>query len=296
MNLENDETSLTKLSFVQFINIFSLMVVAGSVSTAFFFVRYFKADMPYSFYWVLASGVWIIYTIDHLRDGARLKENASFLRHAVHYRYRHFILPSLAAVGLFDAVLILFFFDKSMIINGLVMGGFVMIYFVMFYLFKLPLATWLKEVFVAIMVVAGMVIYPGLAGNLSWAAGEVLIICIFLVLNYINLMIFTYFDFEGDIRNDVQSIATVLGKEKTLLWIYQLLALCFTFLVFYAFFVPNALKISATVTILCMLNLNLALVIFEEKSALNGTYRFWGDFAYLIPGLIWLFLGQESFF
>jgi len=296
MNLENDETSLAKLSFVQFVNTFSLMVVVGSVSTAFFFVRYFKADMPFSFYWVLASGVWIIYTIDHLRDGARLKENASFLRHAVHYRYRNFLVPSLVAVALFDVVLILFFFDKSLIINGLVMGAFVLIYFVLFYLFRLSVTTWLKEVFVAFMVVAGMVIYPGLAGNMSLEAGDMLIICIFFVLNYINLMLFTYFDFEGDIRNEVQSIATVLGKAKTLQWIYQLMALCFTLLVFYAFFVPNALKISATVTILCMLNLNLALVIFEDKSARNGTYRFWGDFAYLIPGLIWLFLGQESFF
>jgi 4-hydroxybenzoate polyprenyltransferase len=296
MAQENDSRSLDSLTFIQFVNTFSLMVVAGSVSTAFFFVRYFKADLPLSFYWILGSGVWMIYTIDHLRDGIRLKDRAVFLRHSIHYKYRQILVPSLVALAAFNAILIIFFFDQKMIVNGLILGSFVLLYFILFYAYDKHNVHWLKEIFVALMVAAGMVIYPGICGNMSLTPGSVIIVSIFAVLNYTNLLLFGYFDLEGDRKNQMHSMAMVMGKDKALQWIYQLLALIFTLLIIYAFFVPNTLKISATISILVMLNILLVITLFEEKSSKKEIYRFWGDFIYVIPGLIWLFISHEKLF
>jgi len=45
-----------------------------------------------------------------------------------------------------------------------------------------------------------------------------------------------------------------------------------------------------------MLNVLLVIYIQEDRFAEKESYRFWGDFIYLIPGLVWYLLGERQFF
>ena len=61
------------LRFYQYINILSLDIAAGAVISAVFFAQIFNVQIkPYG---LLALGltVWIIYTVDHLRDAKKIK-------------------------------------------------------------------------------------------------------------------------------------------------------------------------------------------------------------------------------
>lgn len=288
MDLGSNNKSLKNLSFLEFINVFSILVVLGSVSTAFFFVRYFKADIPLSFYWVLGSGVWIIYTADHVYDGIKLGQNTIFLRHAIHYTYRQVLVPTILALAAFDLILVYTFFTKYMITVGVAMGSLVLIYFAMVHLLKSIPLFWLKEVFIAVMVAAGMVIYPGFVGDLNFNLSDMLVIGIFVLMNFTNLIMFDYFDYSGDKDSKMESIAIGLGKKKTKQIVYQLLASIFVLLTTYTFLVRDISKVHLSISVLLMLNILLLIIINEEKFEKNALYRFWGDFIYLIPGLVYL--------
>lgn len=288
--MEHPQTSIKNLSFVQFFNTFSLLVVLGSVSTAYYFVQYFKASVPLSFYWVLGSGVWMVYTLDHLRDGMRLKESAEFLRHIIHFKYRKVLIPSLFALGIFDSILVLSFFTEEMLWHGAVMGGLVLVYFLTITLVKTEA---FKEIFIAVMVCAGMVIYPGLQGNLGHHLADILVVLIFCVMNLANIVLFSYFDFEGDRQNGMHSIAQQLGRARSKGLIYRLMASAFALMTIYAFLFRHVDKISFVISVLAMLNILLLILLQEERFERKEAFRFWGDFIYLIPAVVWFFFTQN---
>lgn len=296
MRSDGEATSIRDLSIVSFVNTFSVMVVLGSVSTAYFFVQYFHAVVPLSLYWIIGSGVWIIYTSDHLLDGLRLKDDAIFLRHAIHYQYRQILIPTVCAIALFDVYVVIQFFPWWMLENGLILLGMVAIYFVLFWRWKTGLAGTVKEVFIAVMVAVGMIVYPGLCGQLSWALTDLAIIALFAVINYANLLIFTYFDHEGDQTNQLLSGSGIIGPDRIRGRIYSMLTLAFTLLTLYAFFGKADLKISATISVLVMLNILLLTLQFEERFRDQEWFRFWGDFIYVVPTPIWLFMNEVSLF
>ena len=110
MSSDSRNLRISDLEIVEFINCFSVLVVAGSVSTSYFFGQIYKAQLGFSFYWLLASTIWIIYTLDHVLDGMKQKEQSVSIRHYIHYKYRKTILPTLAALSIFNAYIALVFF------------------------------------------------------------------------------------------------------------------------------------------------------------------------------------------
>ena len=75
-----------------------------------------------------------------------------------------------------------------------------------------------------------------------------------------------------------------------------MLTLAFTLLTLYAFFGKADLKISATISVLVMLNILLLTLQFEERFRDQEWFRFWGDFIYVVPTPIWLFMNEVSLF
>ncbi|MFT4522796.1 MAG: 4-hydroxybenzoate polyprenyltransferase [Bacteroidia bacterium] len=286
----NKNISFGNLSPTEFLNIFSIPVVLGSVSTAFFFGRYFNAQLSFTFYWVLASTVWLIYTADHLLDGNRLKERAVFLRHVIHHQHRSKFWPALAALAVFNGVISLLFLPRIILFSGAVLLALVFLYFIFTHFFK-RLQGLIKEIFVAVGAVYGMVILPGLHGNLDLKSSAIVVVM--ALLNLCNLLIFSYFDFEGDAKNNQLTSATGLGKEKSKVLIYNALGLAFTLFTVYLFVATNKASgiVPLVVSILLMLNVLLFLMQFEEKVAKKERYRLYGDLIFLIPGIVFLVLG-----
>lgn len=287
---------ISQLSVVEFINCFSLLVVAGAVSTSYFFAQIFHAKLPYSFYWLLGSTIWIIYSLDHILDGMKLGPDSVSVRHYVHYRYRKALLPTVGAIAVFNALIAYYFLPAKLQIGGLAIGGLVGLYFILIHVVKRFQVQWFKELFVSLVVGLAMVVLPGLAGDLQLTSGSLAIVVCMILINFSNLILFSYFDYDSDISNGLKSAATEWGKEFTRSVILHVLGSAFAIFVIWTFLVTSPVKLPVSVAFLLMFNVLLVLYIQEDRFAEKGRYRFWGDFIFLIPGLVWWLLMNRQFF
>lgn len=290
------DVSISRLGVVEFVNCFSLLVVLGSVSTSYFFSQLFHANLPLSFYWLLASTIWIIYSLDHVLDGLKKREESVSVRHYIHYKYRKILVPTIAAISVFNAVLAYMFLPKRILISGLGMAALVVLYFVIIHFFKRLKINWLKEFFVSMLVCWGMVVLPGVAGDMTFSPSSVAIVLCMVAINFSNLLLFSYFDYDEDVENGLTSAAVQWGKDFTQSVILHSLGIGFMCLIGWTFLIQSPVKLAVSVALLIMFNVLLVMYIQEERFAEKGRYRFWGDVIFLVPGLVWWLLHQKHFF
>ena len=292
----SSDIRIDDLSVKEFINCFSLLVVFGSVSTAYFFGALYHANLSYSFYWLLGTTVWIIYSLDHILDGLKMGSHSTSVRHRIHYEYRKPLLSILTGLALFNAYLAFSFLPKIVWQLGLGTAGLVVVYFAFVHVLKLTIANWTKELVVAFVVAIGMMLLPGAVGDLGFSFTGALMFIFLTSLNYINLLLFSYNDYDSDIANGLKSAATSWGKEKTYQIILYTFGVAFMSFLLWTFSLNTVNKLPASVAMLVMLNVLLVIYIQEDRFAEKESYRFWGDFIYLIPGLVWYLLGERQFF
>lgn len=290
------EESHSKLSLVEIINCFSLLVVFGSVSTSYFFASLFHAKLSFWFYYLLPSTVWIIYTLDHVLDGIKLKEEAISIRHYIHYKYRGVILPIVGILSLFNLYVALVYLEEKILIAGFIIAAIVALYFLFIHFFKSLKAPFNKEFLVALVVCSGMVLLPGLQGNLSFNLGSICIILSMVLINYTNLLLFSYFDYENDKANGLQSVATDWGLDKTKTMAINTLGSAFVLFVFWLFQHDNPSKLAVSVAFLLMVNILTVMIIQEDRFKQNELYRFWGDFIFLLPGIVIYLIQLRTYF
>ncbi|MBO6517526.1 MAG: hypothetical protein JJ975_13350 [Bacteroidia bacterium] len=288
--------SISQLGVVDFINCFSLLVVAGAVSTAYFFGQLFHAHLGYAFYWLLGSTIWIIYSFDHVLDGMKQGEESVSVRHYIHFRYRKIIVPTVSALAVFNLFVAYYFLTPKLLQFGLGLTALVILYFSLVHVVKRLKTSWFKELFVSVVVCCGMVVLPGISGDMDASFASLSLVACMILINYANLLLFSFYDYDSDIRNGLTSAATEWGKEKIKSVIMNVLASAFALFVFWTFSVTSKVKLPVSVVIMIMFNVLLLLYIQEERFQEKGRYRFWGDFIFLVPGLVWYVLVNKNFF
>lgn len=296
MTTSRANLKITDLGVTEFINCFSVLVVAGSVSTSYFFGQIYKAHLGLSFYWLLASTIWIIYTLDHVLDGMKLKEASVSVRHLIHYKYRKSIIPTISAIALFNGFIAFWFLPKELLNAGLVLACVVGIYFILVHRVKSLNATIPKELIVSIIVAAGMVVLPGIAGDMTMSFEAMLMVATMVCINFTNLLLFSWYDYEKDEQNGLVSAAIQWGKDKTRSIIMYLLAMAFVSFSCWTFLIQSPMKLPISITLLLMFNILLIIYIQDERFADSEKFRFWGDFIFVVPGLVWWVLVQKQFF
>lgn len=256
----------------QFINIISIDVVAGSVISSLFFAKIFNVAVSPYVLGALALTVWIIYTIDHLRDATLIPKLASTDRHRFHQIHFTTILIILVFAILLDLVMVWYIPDRILTL-GFVLGLWVMIYLV----FQRYLR-FLKEVFVAYLYTGGILL-PSLAME-QWEGqpAHYFFIMVFCVTALINLLLFSLFDYEHDRSHRQQSFVTWFGPgytRKGILFLGLLnILICaglwsFNFQVAIIFILMNMML--------------MAILLFQKHFVANNYYRIMGDAVFFIP-------------
>jgi 4-hydroxybenzoate polyprenyltransferase len=205
------------------------------------------------------------------------------------------MIPGLIALTVFNALVAYFFLPEKMLKAGLILGLGVVVYFVIIHLLKRHLQ-WGKELFVSVVVCVGMVVLPGLSGDFSFDLASITIVLCMVFINFTNLILFSYFDYDADMENGLQSAATAWGKERTKSLALHTMATAFFLYLIWTFMVVSPVKLTTSVIFLLMFNVLLIMYVQEERFAQDERYRFWGDFIFLIPGLVWYFLINKPFF
>lgn len=291
--------SVSDLSVTEFLNCFSVPVVVGSAVSAFFWSTYFQTSLPLIFYWLLPSTVWLIYTIDHILDGRRLGSDASSLRHRIHFIYRKELQFTCLILILLNTILSVTSLPTSILLTGGSLALLISVYFVFVHRKsrensvqrKIPS----KEIFIAIGACIGMLVLPGIPATAEWSLGNVLLILSFFGINFGNILIFSFFDHDDDLK-DGFSTAGSIGVEKLEQLIQQVLISTFLLITFWTFVVNSPRKLPVIMTLMLMLNMLGLIMIKKEEFKDHGRYRLWGDMIYLAPGLIWFLLRNTDLF
>ncbi|WP_276367789.1 hypothetical protein [Chryseolinea sp. H1M3-3] len=263
---------LTRL--YQLINILSLDIVAGAVISALFFAKIF--DVNVRVYGLIALGltVWIIYTVDHLRDAKKIRHPASTKRHRFHQRNFTALIFFLCLAMVIDAITI-FFIRQQVLQLGLILLIGVIIYLVVQRSLR-----FLKEFVIAGLYTCGILILSLSLTSIEVSGPHYFHILQFGLIAWINLVLFSWFDQHYDQKDEQNSFVTVAGDRITGFFLYGLCIFNYLLAVIHSmlwgFNIP--------VIILLMMNTVLFLIFFfREFLAQNDLYRLIGDAVFLLP-------------
>jgi hypothetical protein len=265
------------LKLYQYLNILSIDIAAGAVVSAMFFAGIFNVQVRA--YGLLALGltVWIIYTADHLRDAKRIKHRASTLRHQFHQRYFTQLIVWLCIAVMLDAVTI-YFIRREVFEWGLILFIAVIVYLAVQQSLR-----FLKELFIATLYTAGILLLSIAAMNLEFTLIHYLLILQFGVIAWTNLLLFSWFDQTFDQQDKQNSFVTILGHRTTYFFLIGLFVFCFLLT---AFEILQHGPVAPIIILLIMDSTLLLIFIFQKFFSKNDLYRLVGDAIFLFPFFI----------
>src|SRR5690606_31061139 len=200
-------------NFYDYLQILSIDIVIGACAGMLFFDRLIGADMRLLLYFLLALAVWCIYTFDHLLDARQIPREASTFRHAFHqkhFRKLTFLMVLLAGTGLGLAFYLLKI--RDILIFGLILGGVILTLFLLLKI--IPRGSILiKELFIAIMYVGGIMLAPFFHNNLEkvpayfWVFGIA-----YVLIAWFNTIYLGTLDRESDQKDGLYSLALTIGE------------------------------------------------------------------------------------
>jgi hypothetical protein len=256
------------------VNILSLDVVAGSMVSAAFFSKVFAVRLHVLALLALGLTVWIIYTIDHLRDAYSITHPASTERHRFHQIHHQGIRIALITVGLLNGALILQL-PRQILLYGVVLGLPTMLLLVL-----QRFLPWIKELLISVFYTCGVLLpsLPFVPDRLGMP--DYMIAFQFSITALMNLLVFSWYDRNNDRKDNLPSLVTVSGAVFTRIMLYT----CWVFsagISVYQF--ASSGNTIASMIILCGASVMLLLFQFEDRFSKNNRYRYIGDLIFLIP-------------
>lgn len=263
------------------LNILSLDVVAGAVISALFFCAVFDVRPLLQGPLVLGLTVWIIYTADHLLDAYRLQSQAVTQRHAFHQQYFRSLLFTVLLLVVVTIAGV-FYIREQVFRMGILLAG-----MVVFYLVASRYLKFLKEFAGAWLYTSGVLILSLPVTTRSLLLADYLLIIQFFLTAFINLVLFSWFDYASDLQNKHRSIATFFGQRTTAMLLWMLFGLQGLLCIFQFSLGGPGLA----VTIIASMNFVLMLLLlFNRWSAQGDRFRLMGDAIFFLPLIYWIWV------
>ncbi|HOX82026.1 MAG TPA: hypothetical protein PLJ60_06680 [Chryseolinea sp.] len=265
------------IQFYRLLNLLSVDVAIGAMCSSVFFAHIFQADITYFSILSLGLSVWIIYTADHLLDAKKMKASATTDRHRLHQQHFRLLLIMMIIVAGINAV-VLFYIRKPALITGVVLIVLVILYLLIQHSLK-----FLKELFVAVVYTAGVLIPATSNTEMIWRDWPWMVIVQFALVALLNLVIFSWFDYENDLKDNRVSFVTIFGRKVSQIFIVFLFVLS-------AILIVVTLSFGIETTILFVMNGTLLFMfLFHSYFAHHDRYRLLGDAAFFIPVFVLFF-------
>ena len=262
------------LQLYRYINILSIDIVAGAIIGALFFGKMLQVEIKTFGLIALGLSVWIIYTTDHLRDAKKIRHQASTERHRFHQKYFRALVWFLGLAIVLDAVAI--FYIRRQVFEG----GLMLLPMVALYLVVQQYLRFLKEFVIAVLYTCGVLLLSITITSVDMTRMHYVIIFQFGLIAWINLILFSWFDYVYDERDEQNSFVIIIGERGTCAFLYLLFVLIFLLtlgLILIA-------GLSVPVVILFMMTATLFLIfLFRARLARNDLYRMIGDAVFLFP-------------
>lgn len=188
----------------KYIRVLSLDIVIGAIILLRFFCLEAQVVIDWPVCVLLAIAIWVIYTVDHIRDSQRAERGDRF-RYLFHKRNK----PALLLVGALLGLIALFLLPKlssDVLIGGALLSMLSGLYLLLHHRLGKILS---KEMFVAAVYSAGILMVPLLhSGFKHWPY----FILLFFA-SFINLMLFSRYERGRDLSDGFESLATKLSEQ-----------------------------------------------------------------------------------
>lgn len=267
--------------------VLSLDVVLGSIAVGIFAINLLSVKPNPAWFFILAGAVWVVYTLDHLLDGLKHKGKSHIYRHWFHYKHRKAIISAMLAVSLFTIGLAFTFLDRNILVWGIYLSLFVMGYFALHYLSgKRNKSYFQKELIIAAVYIGGIFLAP-----LAWYGGLpdndlLMIIAILFLLVWIESITISYYDYDLDRADKLDSFTIAYGKKGSRTFVIILLSSIIILLVFWLLAGQDGLIRVAVWIELVMGTLLLMLLLYPNYFGRYGVFRWIGEGVFLLPAFI----------
>jgi len=270
-----------------YFQILSLDIVIGCVLNTLLIGKYLAVDVPNTVLFALASAAWLIYTLDHLYDAAKLKEQASSLRHLFHFQHRK-ILTVISIILLIINILNLFYLPMLIIKAGIYLSLGVVVYFAFLRLAS-GQPSLFKEISIAFIYVAAIFLAPLALYTKHWNIDIYFVFLEYFFLALINLLVFSLFELTLDEKEQYSSLIRKLGKTKSTMVIKFLIATSLSWLlvgvIFFYYRQGNIFSFFYQIQVcIFFMKVTLATILFFPTFFVkNDRYRMFGDMVFLFP-------------
>jgi len=270
----------------KYIQALSLDVAFGSTIMSSFVAHFMKVEVEFSIYVSLFIAVWLIYTIDHLIDANRIKEEAHTFRHKFHQQ--HFKKLTVVWViaflgGVLFSVLVL---PNETIKVGFIASALVIVHLVLVYLLGTRVSIFIqKELGVAFTYCVGIIVGPLSMSSGLDGFGYFLMFQIF-ILALLNLLEFSWFDKKQDQIHGHTSVVRGLGEKIVLEVVFFLFTLFVLTLVVAFLFFPEYGQYELVLGL--MAGMLFSVFVFQNFFKSGERYRVFGDMVFLFPLLLLL--------
>jgi len=257
-------------------------IALGAVVTSLFVASSLAIEIPNSALVALGLSVLAIYNFDHLLDARRINDIALSSRH----RYYQTNLKMLAIyqILLLLAILMTSWFVPFKILQaGSILAIITLIYFILLFI-VLPNKFALKELIIALVYACGLFLAPVVITDFIFSWQMMVLWGQVFLLALINILVFSWFDYELDLKERHTSLALVIGKEK----IHQLnIALLGLLVLSIIAMIFIGIAIQTQIVILVMGTILLLCILLNQRLRKKELFRLVADAIFLVP-LIYL--------
>lgn len=283
--MKTTEHSYSVLEKIQFL---SIDVVIGAVAVGYLATRLLKVSANPVWWFILPMAVWVTYSLDHIVDGIKKKNEAVIDRHRFHYANRKPIIIMIVLVGLITMVLSLLYLDDQIIIFGIALSIIIGFYFALLYfLNRRKIALLQKELIIAGAYISGIFLAP-----LVWYGGVpsysiMVVVFNIFILAWLEGIMISWFDYGNDLKDGHTSFTIIIGKKNTrrFLIVSNMLIEIMIIIVIIAGSFTSILIFALLIVFVMNLLLGL-LILFPYNNLSKNYHRLIGESVFFLPFLI----------
>jgi len=264
-----------------YIRLFSLDIIAGALASLVFSSSVMSIELPCSYYTILALTVWLIYTADHLMDGAKTRGKSDSESHNFFYKYKIPVILIFLIVLVFTFRLIVYRLDEKIIEFGISPGLAVVVYLIMNRYYGNALKWFfIKELWIAFIytlaIWGGPVIY---AGDVISPAQALQILSFGLIILG-NVLIYSIYERDSDIKDDNKSFVRDFGLKAAVNT--AVFSLVFSILAALTSYVFLDTKFIHSISLVLIASSMLLILSFSRIFSARGLYGITADLLLLL--------------
>lgn len=269
----------------------SLDVVIGALGAATFVGFAWDVRPTHLHLILLALATWLVYTLDHLLDAERIRGSAQNPRHAYFQRNRTWLWWVWAAVAVSGTLLggWAVWHNRTLLILGGWACALVAVHLVVVAIFSRTGVRWLPKEFTVAFIYSYAVAIPALVSQPRLDPGFAgLFFAQLVLISWMNLLIYSRFELDFDVRDGQLSVVRSLGTEYTDLLVTLLLLCNLAVSLWLAYRGVSFHHRQVSYWMGLATFLEALVVVFPAFFARHDHYRLWAEAVFMLPLLLWV--------